>query len=113
MTLMMSPTLDAMVQSGNGYSGQTVLIVDGDRSVADALSRGLEQQGYYPLMARTGKAATEIARSCQPQLIVMDLRLPDMDALALYAELSRDAETCSIPAIILSNMSRPDIIRRS
>lgn len=108
---MMSPSLDVVIEQA--HPGQSVLIVDGDRSVADALGRGLEQQGYYPLMARTGKSAIEMAKSCQPQLIVMDQRLPDMDGVSLCEELSRVAETWSIPAIVLSNMSRPDIIRRS
>jgi len=73
----------------------------------------LEQQGYYTLMARSGEAAIEMALSSIPQLIVMDQRLPDMDAVAAVERLAAQPATCHIPVIILRGMARPDIIRRS
>lgn len=91
----------------------TILIADADRSLADSLGRGLEQQGYYTLMARSGEAAIEMALSSIPQLIVMDQRLPDMDAVAAVERLAAQPATCHIPVIILRGMARPDIIRRS
>jgi CheY-like chemotaxis protein len=89
------------------------LIADGDRSLAESLSRGLEQQGYYVLIAKTGEDAAQLARLNRAQLIVAEHRLPDMDGTTLLEQLASDVQTCHIPAIILSNMERPDIIRRS
>jgi CheY-like chemotaxis protein len=45
-------------------------------------------------------------------LILLDLRLPDLDGFTLCRELVDAPETCDIPVIILSGMERPDIIRR-
>lgn len=104
---------DQPARASYSCPASTILIADADRSLADSLGRGLEQQGYYTLMARSGEAAIEMALSSIPQLIVMDQRLPDMDAVAAVERLAAQPETCHIPVIILRGMTRPDIIRRS
>lgn len=93
--------------------GTTILIADGDRTLADGLCRGLEQQGYYVLVSRMGDDAVSLARTNAPHLIIMEQRLPDMEGTALLELLGSDPATSHIPAIILNNMVRPDIIRRS
>lgn len=93
--------------------GTTILIADADRSLTEGLGRGLEQHGYYVLAATTGEEAIRLAHTSQAQLIVADYRLPDMDGNSLLEQLAGDPLTCHISGIVLSNMERPDIIRRS
>ncbi len=97
----------------SGYPGTTILIADSDRCLAYSLGRGLEQQGFFTLMARTAADAIDLARMESPQLVVLDHRTPDLDGVVLLDRLNSDPDTCHIPAIILSNMARPDILRRS
>ncbi|MBN1912069.1 MAG: response regulator [Pirellulales bacterium] len=92
---------------------QTILVVDDDEVLADVLSRRLTQQGFEVRTADSGRDGLALARTEQPDLIVLDLRLPDMDGFAICEQLADSAETCNIPVIILSGMERPDIIRRS
>ena len=47
------------------------------------------------------------------EMILMDIRLPDVDGLTVCHELNDAPETCDIPIIVLSAMERPDIIRRT
>jgi CheY-like chemotaxis protein len=92
---------------------QRVLIVDDDHSQAEVLSLRLARQGYATLTANTGREGLHLARHELPSLVLLDLRLPDVDGLNICQELTDDGRTCGIPVIILSGMERPDIIRRS
>jgi len=90
----------------------TILIVDDDDVLADVLSRRLQQQGFETTTADSGKSGIAKARSDRPDLIVLDLRLPDADGFSICQQLADSSDTCAIPVIILSGMERPDILRR-
>ena len=92
---------------------QSILVVDDDEALADVLSRRLGQQGFATETADSGAAGLALARSGHPNLILLDLRLPDTDGFAICEELADSPQTCNIPIIILSGMEQPDIIRRA
>ncbi|MEE8451189.1 MAG: response regulator [Thermoguttaceae bacterium] len=89
-----------------------ILIVDDDEALADVLSRRLRQQKFDPITAGSGQAGLAKARSERPSLIVLDLRLPDIDGFSICEQLADEPATCEIPVIILSGMEKPDILRR-
>lgn len=89
-----------------------VLIIDDDESLADVLSLRLARQGFGTLIAGSGSRALELARVEQPDCILLDLRLPDVDGFHVCQELVDSAETCEIPVIIVSGLDEPDVIRR-
>jgi CheY-like chemotaxis protein len=92
---------------------RSILIVDDEESTADVLAVRLDRQGYDTCVARSGSEGLAMARTLQPDLIVLDLRLPDVDGFTVCQRLVDSPETGEIPVIILSGMERPDIIRRS
>jgi DNA-binding response OmpR family regulator len=92
---------------------EMILIVDDDEAMAEVLSRRLRQQGFATATADSGAAGLAYARSLQPSLVVLDLRLPDASGFTVCQQLADSPETCHIPVIILSGMERPDIIRQS
>ena len=110
---MFSSTLEeprlAPRQTGKRH---TILIVDDDEVLADVLSHRLRQQGFATITAESGSSGLAKARSEKPSLIVLDLRLPDIDGLTICEELADSPDTCDVPVIILSGMERPDILRR-
>lgn len=57
---------------------ERILIVEDERAVARGLDYALKAEGFKVLWAKTGAEALELARSQQPDLITLDLRLPDM-----------------------------------
>ncbi len=89
-----------------------ILIVDDDSEQVDVLSLALKRQGFETMSAHTAAEGLELARSQHPQLVILDIRLPDGNGLDICQVLSDDPQTASIPVIILSGMERPDIIRR-
>ena len=92
---------------------QTILVIDDDEALSDVLSHRLERQGFDAVTADSGKGGLAMVKAENPSLIVLDLRLPDMDGFEICEVLADSPETCNIPVIILSGMERPDIIRRS
>jgi two-component system alkaline phosphatase synthesis response regulator PhoP len=91
----------------------SVLIIDDDEAMAEVLSTRLASQGFRTLTANQGQLGLEIAKQKRPDLILLDLRLPDRDGFDVCAELDDSSETTGIPIIILSGMARPDVIRKS
>ena len=92
---------------------QSILVVDDDHGQVDALTFRLNQQGYRTFAAESGRYGLEVAAEQQPDLILLDLRLPDTNGFDVCNELSERPETCFIPVIIVSGMERPDIIRHT
>ncbi len=64
-----------------------VLIVDDERSFALLLSKILRDEGYAVSMANSPKEAINVAKGLCPNLVITDLRMPDMDGIALMKEI--------------------------
>jgi len=76
-----------------------ILLVDDDDRVLELLSLYLKKEGFEFVFADDGKKALEQAKSCNPQLIVLDLMLPEVDGL----EVCRQIRTFSkVPIIMLT-----------
>lgn len=91
---------------------EKILIVDDDESIVEVLSHRLSTQGFQPLAAHTGDDGLQRARDDHPSLILLDLRLPDMDGLAICQELVDSADTWDIPVIIVTGRDDPGIVRQ-
>ena len=76
-----------------------VLIVEDDPAVANFIFAALSANGYRPIQAFSGKEALEIAASQVPDIILLDLGLPDRDGSEVLQELRRWS---GIPIIIIS-----------
>ena len=92
---------------------RSILVVDDDPDQVVSLALRLEKQGYHALTAHAGKSCLTIAHAEHPDLIILDVHLPDLDGLQVCERLSDSTATCDIPVIILTGMSRPDIVRCS
>jgi two-component system KDP operon response regulator KdpE len=77
----------------------TVLIVEDDRKMARVFATSLEAEGYRVLEASTGRRAMEEVRTRNPDVIVLDLGLPDIDGLELVPELRQHT---TVPILVVS-----------
>lgn len=82
---------------------QSVLVVDDDRTSRDLLA-ALLQDDCRVLLARNGTQALERARSYKPDLILLDIIMPELDGLEVMRILKRDRLTRSIPVIMVSGL---------
>ena len=92
---------------------QSILIIDDDDDQVDVLTHRLRSQGFETSSAESGKRGIDMVHEHRPHLVILDLRLPDIDGFSICQQLADDPTTCAIPVIIVSGMVRPDIIRRS
>jgi two-component system KDP operon response regulator KdpE len=84
-----------------GSSPLKILVVDDEPAIVRFLRTGLTGHGYTVLTAGTGRAALEILERDSPNLMVLDLGLPDMDGLDIIIQLR--ATRSMIPIIVLSS----------
>ena len=82
-----------------------ILIVDDEPDIANLIRRYLERAGYQTLIAHSGKDAFTIAQTEHPDLITLDIVLPDMNGFTVLERLKSDSETQAIPVILLSIMA--------
>lgn len=83
----------------------TVLIVEDNPTNMKLASLLVRNAGYDVLCAVDAETGLTIARTDQPDLILMDVQLPAMDGLAATAVLKADSRTAAIPVIALSALA--------
>ncbi len=71
-----------------------------------ATQRVLEKSGYDVIPAADGKQALSLARDQQPDLILLDLLLPEKNGVEVLQALKADSGTAEIPVVILSGLSQ-------
>src|SRR3984957_21103815 len=83
-----------------------ILIVEDDRKTADALVSGLERGGYETILARTGEEAFFLIHSKHPDLVVLDLTLPQRGGLEILAQIR--ALSVTVRVLILTSHNSVD-----
>ena len=86
-----------------GASQATVLTIDDDPMALELANAVLEPAGYMVLTARTGSNGVALARSAQPDVILLDLVMPEVDGFAVVEQLRADPRTSSIPIVVLTS----------
>jgi len=85
-----------------------LLYVEDNEDNIYMLSNRLHREGYEVVIARTGSEGIQLAHSEQPDLIIMDLVLPEMDGFEATRELRLSNDTGNIPIIALSASVLPE-----
>ena len=81
---------------------ETILIVEDEKDIVKMLDYNLKKEGYKVIVANDGEDALDMAKSRQPDLILLDLMLPGLDGLEVCKELKNERKTKSIPVIMLT-----------
>ena len=85
---------------------QTVLVVDDDPVVHWVLRRLLEGMGFQMARANNGLEALELAARDLPQLIILDVLMPEMGGLTVLRKLKEAEATKGIPVIVLTSLAQ-------
>jgi DNA-binding response OmpR family regulator len=84
-----------------------ILVVDDEETISSYLQRKLVKLGYEVRVAGDGEAARELAFSTQPDLILMDVKLPKLTGTEVCRQLKADDRTKDIPILLLSAKAQP------
>jgi two-component system, cell cycle response regulator DivK len=83
-------------------AGERVLVVEDNETSMKLFRDVLEAMGYRTLEATTGGQAVELAAEHVPDLVLMDIQLPDLDGAEALSRLRADERTVSIPVLALT-----------
>ncbi len=82
--------------------GRKILVVDDEAVLVETIAYNLEQAGYAVVTAADGASALEAAQREKPDLIILDLMLPEMDGLEVCRQLRREGDTATTPIMMLT-----------
>ena len=89
--------------------GKTILIIDDDPDHLNILRTIVERNGYKAVTAATGRDGLAKIETQTPDLLILDIMIPDMDGLEICRKVKKNKVTASVPVIMVSSM--PENIR--
>lgn len=96
------------MQAGAPHSGSTrILIVEDNDLNLKLLNDILEVQGYSTIVTGYGAAAIDLARQHHPDLILLDIQLPDISGTEVARRLKADEQTRAIPIVAVTAFAMP------
>jgi len=92
---------------------RTILIIDDMDLFREPIAAALRARGFETLTAGDGYSGLRIARNHRPDLVLLDMAMPQMDGLAVLAAMRVDARLKSIPVILLTAVAERDYVIRA
>lgn len=86
-------------------SKQTILVVDDEQDLLDLIEYNLMNEGFKVLKAENGKDGIAIAKEHRPNLVLLDIMMPQMDGIEVCDRMRKDSELRHIPIIFLTARS--------
>jgi len=90
-----------------------VLVVDDDPEIVTFLSTLLELEGIESSVATSAAAALEQLQQGPPDLVLLDIAMPDRDGIDLCKELKSDPRTAEVPVFVVSARPGKDVVERA
>jgi DNA-binding response OmpR family regulator len=82
--------------------GRKILVIDDEPGIIDIVETNLLGEGFEVVSARDGKEGLEKIKSERPELVVLDVMMPEMDGWQVLKEVEMDPDTAGIPVIMLT-----------
>ncbi|HEY4505643.1 MAG TPA: response regulator [Candidatus Paceibacterota bacterium] len=84
---------------------KTILIIEDEKSLRNAVVDLLHAKSFLVIEAKNGREGMELALSKHPDLILLDLIMPEMDGMSVLKKIREDKWGVTVPVIILTNLS--------
>jgi DNA-binding response OmpR family regulator len=81
-----------------------ILIVEDDQMIASMYKTKFEADGFECLMAGEGPSGLEMVKTEKPDLVMLDIMLPQLDGFSILKAIKNDNETKNTPVIMLTNL---------
>ncbi len=91
--------------SDNPKKPATILVVDDEEVIVDLLLDILQREGYQVHCVRSGRQAVDIAMKVRPDLIIMDILMPDLDGYSATELIKQNSSLKDVPVIFLTGRS--------
>lgn len=94
--------LAGLVQARPDGTAARVLVVDDNMKAVELVAQALQGEGYRVMCAYAGAEAIEVARSARPDLVILDLMMPEMDGFEVARVLRESEDTARIPILVFT-----------
>jgi DNA-binding response OmpR family regulator len=94
-----------------GAGGRLLIIDDNDENLG-LLSRQLQRDGHEVLQARTGRGGLQLLREAEPDLVLLDIMMPDMDGHETLAQIRAESRWRDTPVVMLSSLDDAEEVAR-
>jgi CheY-like chemotaxis protein len=84
-----------------------ILVVDDERAIVEIVEEALAAHGYEVYTAFTGVEGLRKCKSLRPDVVILDIMMPDIDGSSVAAEMKDDPNTADIPVIFLTGAVKP------
>jgi two-component system, OmpR family, phosphate regulon response regulator PhoB len=90
-----------------------VLVIDDEPEITDIVETFLTEAGYTVTVENTPRNAVVRAREFRPEVVILDIMMPDMDGYQICQEMKQDPALANVPIIFLTGKDRNDDMGRS
>ena len=97
---------------GQGQPEPTVLVVDDEHDTAELIRDTLRSEGLRTQVAHDGRQALELIARKRPDLVILDIMMPEMSGFEVLEALARDQATSTIPVLVLTARGNESDVRR-
>ena len=87
-----------------------ILIVDDEQIIVDAYELVLTKAGYHVLTAPNGRIAVELVQNEQPDLMLLDMLMPEMNGIEVLKRLKKAKLLSNMKVIAFSNIENPEVV---
>ena len=94
--------MDFQSEGPEAALGRTILVVEDEKEIRDLLAHYLRKEGFYPLLAPDGETAILKAKREKPDLILLDILLPNADGLEVLRAIRSDESIGRTPVVMLT-----------
>lgn len=84
-----------------------IVLAEDEETIANLMIKKLEHAGYAVRRAKNGAEALEMIRSKKPDLVLLDIVMPDVNGFAVLEELQKEHLTPELPVVVISNSGEP------
>ena len=88
------------------------MLVEDDAAIAEMYRMQLAMDGFRILVAGDGASGLELIRTTRPDLVLLDILLPEMEGFEVLERMHADPALAAIPVVVLSNFGEPEMMRR-
>ncbi len=96
-----------------GEKKEKLLIIEDDRFIAKMYQTKLNLEGYDVEVAENGAVGVEKIKSFEPDLVLLDIIMPEMDGFGVLEAIRDDDAINSTPVVVMSNLAQEDHLKRA
>lgn len=89
-----------------------ILIIEDDKFLRELIAQKLAKEGYEVLSSIDGEDGVKKIKDEKPELVLLDLILPNIDGFEVLSQIKNDQTTSQIPVIILSNLGQKEDVEK-